>query len=86
MRIDESAPLLCNGQGSQPRCSILKKSYPLFAKFGREQPSAISVDRVREMLKQAISMRGFRSVVLEGYTAYGAWTVDHEKVEDVVGF
>jgi ectoine hydroxylase-related dioxygenase (phytanoyl-CoA dioxygenase family)/predicted MFS family arabinose efflux permease len=46
---------------------------------------AMSLDQVRQMPAQVQKMLGFRSYFLGDVTAYGSWTVDHKKVEDVLG-
>ena len=46
---------------------------------------ATPMERVREMPAQVQKMLGFRSFLMEDVTAYGSWTVDHKRVEDVLG-
>jgi len=59
----------------------------LMAFGGLEEAHVFSapVEQVRTWPAQVQKMLGFRSYVMDGITAYGSWTVDHKRVEDVLG-
>ena len=56
-----------------------------FGAMEEAHPFAIPIERVRQMPAQVQKMLGFRSYYMEGFTQYGAWTVDAKKIEDILG-
>ncbi len=59
----------------------------LMAFGGLEEAHTFSapMERVKTWPAQVQKMLGFRSYMMEDVTAYGSWTVDHVKVEDILG-